>query len=1010
MMLVPLAALLLGPSGSFERPTLELDGEWEFALDPDNQGVALGYAQGKQSLKAHIQVPGSWQGQGFGEQGDDAVLKASYDGVGWYRREVMVPGDWSGKHVVLHVGGMHRIMDVYANGFKAGTDEGYPTPSTFDLTTSINPGATNVIVLRVDGRARPGNALHGSFDSYRPLHGIWGSVEIEAVAEGGVRSIVARPDLAQSSVKLTLELWGAPLGGEEMHVGVGASEKSGPMPKGVANLALTLPIENARLWSPQDPHLYQVVTEIVKDGKVIDRKTQRFGMRSLEARDGKILLNGKPIYLRGLGDDAVFVQSGFPPVDKEFHLQRYRKLKALGFNHIRHHSWCPPDAALEAADELGILFQCELPVASRQDRDANSAVLEGEWQELIRHLWNHPSVAILSMGSALGDALGHPLNQGMFRTAQAMNPPWLILDCSGPGPDDWRRPTQLVSGGQGRTLPDPSRFFPALVHEMGSFNCLADFGDLRLFTGPYRPVWIERALAAYKAHDAMAEYPQWLKLSRELQALARREVIEEARTRRDLSGFAYWMMTDYPGESAFGAAANVGLCDYAFEPRPEVDARVFRRINEDSVVLARLPKRVFQSMERASTSVLISHYGQSPMTDTTVEVEFGGVVQKREHLTINAGQVTELGNYTIVMPHIESPIQMPLTVTVKSPDGFVRNSWDLWVFSSNESTFSEDAALRTVSRLSEADVRFVEAGGSVIWRDEEAALPQRDARFYPGWWNQDTNYGTVIAKHPLFEGFPHDGYCSYPFAELIEHGTTLVMDAFDADATPLIRAIPDGIGTPWNMGFAYEWQVGKGRLIATSLRFGTPETDPASATSRAGCVRTSSRTISCRRRSSRPRSCASWCAPAPGSRIGHCPNAPVTVASYAGTRTGQLIRQTDDWQVMEWLSAPIAESDAPTIALQFRGGLGAWSEPAGTFTLEAAGESLTFDVTDQAATWSSASGKVALAFEPLAVSDQSATGWFTVSLASHLIEPGKALELRARGSNSGSNRWFLLLP
>ena len=106
--------------------------------------------------------------------------------------------------------------------------------------------------------------------------------------------------------------------------------------------------------------------ELLVNGKTIDRSDERFGFRTVATEGNRVLLNGKPIYLRGYGDDNVEVLTGFPSASKDVYLKRLAVAKSLGFNAVRFHSMTPPRAYFDAADEAGLLVMAELPAAYTQ--------------------------------------------------------------------------------------------------------------------------------------------------------------------------------------------------------------------------------------------------------------------------------------------------------------------------------------------------------------------------------------------------------------------------------------------------------------------------------------------------------------------------------------------------------------------------------------------------------------------------------------------------------------------
>ncbi len=133
---------------------------------------------------------------------------------------------------------------------------------------------------------------------------------------------------------------------------------------GSASVDLPVDIPNARLWTPDTPHLYTVRVKLLQGKRVLDELSVRFGMREITADGRKLFLNGKPLFLAGYGDDTTYPLTGMMPWDKETSISRHlRLMRSLGFNFVRHHSCTPHDEYFEAADEVGMLVQPEAGMA-----------------------------------------------------------------------------------------------------------------------------------------------------------------------------------------------------------------------------------------------------------------------------------------------------------------------------------------------------------------------------------------------------------------------------------------------------------------------------------------------------------------------------------------------------------------------------------------------------------------------------------------------------------------------
>lgn len=324
-----------------------------------------------------------------------------------------IPSSWSGKRVTLSIGGALRITELFVNDIAIGTHDGMSAPFAFDVTRAIHAGSKNTIAIKITNLGRqPGESPDEQTGEYPTgmlnyignWGGIYGPDSLEATGSVSIEQVWVRPDLTESAARLRMTLRNdtrQPFRGQ-IRAAAGAQAKSVrvEIPAGQSSdLEIALPIPNARRWSPDDPFLYTAAISVVCGDAECDRVEQRFGMRELATRGSVLLLNGKPVYLRGYGDDDVEVISGVPPASKEVYVERLRLARSFGFNAVRFHSFTPVTEFFEAADEAGLLVMSELPVAYTQYFLPNKDFLRNELKSIILAHRNHPSWLSLAFGN-----------------------------------------------------------------------------------------------------------------------------------------------------------------------------------------------------------------------------------------------------------------------------------------------------------------------------------------------------------------------------------------------------------------------------------------------------------------------------------------------------------------------------------------------------------------------------------------------------------------------------------
>ena len=387
----------------------DLNGTWQFRLDPKDEGVAGRWFAADVAFSDKIQVPGNWQSQGFGPS--HAHLRHDYQGKAWYRRTLTAPTAWAGKRVWLCLGGVTNTADVYVNGVKIGAVEGSTVPWEFDITDAIKLGADNIIACRVDST---GLASGGVVNYMCRWGGLYRSVHCEARSDPAIQDVSVIPDVKNKTAHVQVRLArhaGGPgckggvlvritptTGGATVEGRGEATIADGRQASEAISLDVVMPAMHA--WSPEDPFLYNVEVSTLAEGKTIDTVRDRFGMRQFEVGPGGVLLlNGRPYFVRGIGDDTVEVIHGMQYPDKQIYIDRLKQIKRYGFNGVRFLGNTPIPEYFQAADEVGVLVMAE---GHEYTRDKSTIpLLSKDVARIVKTFRNHPSWYIWSAGNEL---------------------------------------------------------------------------------------------------------------------------------------------------------------------------------------------------------------------------------------------------------------------------------------------------------------------------------------------------------------------------------------------------------------------------------------------------------------------------------------------------------------------------------------------------------------------------------------------------------------------------------
>lgn len=850
------------------RSNIDLNGDWEFRTDPDGVGDEEKWESASAAFPSRILVPGAWEAQGVGEQ--EGILRTHYSGIAWYRRSVSIPSTWQGKDIKLNVGGVVRRAVIFVNGCRMGEHYGFSTPFSIEITKCIKPGQQNLIVLRVanlgktitgPGYEQTGDQPTGSMNYMGNWGGIYGNVWIEATESLHILETRITPDLSSSSARFLVAVRredASSTGSATVEVNVENTKVAASVSfdaSGNAVVQLTVPVAHARLWTTETPALYQATIRLTAKGVELDRTQERFGMREITTQGSVLLLNGKPLYLRGVGNDSYYVITGLPPASKKYFMDSLVKLKSFGFNAVRFHSTVPPREFFDAADEAGILILAELPAVYTVYFLPHKEFYWNEMERTLLFHWNHPSFLSL----ALGDELNRKWSQNekefvetvekMYNHAKSIDPRRLILSNDG-----WlQKPTDLYSIYEGAPGDKPT-----IRHEFGGYYCsLPDVSLIEQFTGAYVPTWLEEKKKWVEEKGFTNTYSTYVQNSQRMQMLGRKFQIERVRRHPEITGYEYWLNLDYPGGTGEGDSWEEGWFDAFWRPK-NIEPREGKAINSPVLLMidADIDERTLWNGDRKPIGVWISNYGEIPIEDGSVEwqlVESGKIVTMGivSGIKVGLGQVANVGEFDLSTPARAQGQKLELILTLKTAGHNYVNSWAFWSYPRNSSLrhspipvvslvrsaklkqlypflethrrTNSDEGLLITTQLDQEAKRYLESGGRVwLMADREQFNRSGEVSFFP---SHGGAQGTLVLKHPSLVGFPHDGLFDAQFYNLMEGSWWFSLDDWPKEIVPIASAIhttSEWLSKTKNLsraGFIVEAKTGKGKLLITAFDF-----------------------------------------------------------------------------------------------------------------------------------------------------------------------------------------------
>ena len=582
-------------------------------------------------------------------------------------------------------------------------------------------------------------------------------------------------------------------------------------------------------------------------------RTVSFGIRDFAAKDGYLTLNGRRVFLRGEANCAVFPETGYSPMDAGSWIAILQKYRAYGVNCMRFHSHCPPEAAFDAADALGMLMQPELshwdPKHAFATGEARS-YYAAELRQIQRALANHPSFVMLTLGNELqADEEGRAFMGSLLQEARAYDDTRLYANGSnahygalGPDPDSdfftaaedrgqaLRAASAEFQGWLNREEADSRRDYggamarlrqsaaqPVFSFEVGQYETLPDFDEIAAFRGVTRPDNLAHIRRKVRTAGLEADWRRMIEATGESALQCYRAEVEAALRTEDFSGISLLGLQDFPGQGT----ALVGMMNAHLQPKPYAFARPerFAAFFRDVLPLALLPRYTFTSGETVSVPVRLANYGKSDLSGRLTWTLTGEGVSRAgtgPDFCAPAGGLRDIGCVTADLTGIDTAVRLTLSVVFCG----IENAYPLWVYPGARPRCPE--SVYECRALDQKARDALAAGGRVYLAPDNTAqaLPRSvQAQFSPDFWSvctfpaQSGCMGQLIdAAHPLFRGFPTESYNSWQWRYMAAQRAILLPRRMRA-----IIAEMDSYAYLRPMAKLFECRCGGGRLLVSSL-------------------------------------------------------------------------------------------------------------------------------------------------------------------------------------------------
>lgn len=866
-----IAWLFCLPFVSCTSPVMQVDlsGQWTVCLDSTDVGMDASF--GRKLFDTSIVLPGTTDEAHLGTK---CTLKPalekpqllhltraySYVGPAWYSREIQVPSNWKEKDCILHLERVLWDTQVWIDGQKvAGHEESLTTPHEYDLTPYIRPGKKQVLTVRVDNRKRYDMSVNDLAHAYTDAtqvkwNGILGDMYIKAVEKTRVESLQLYPDAASRTVKAVVSIYNSSAQAESVNLclqvkgkGDGKSyasaEAKAEAVKGYSTVELTCRLgDDAPLWDEFNPYLYDASVELVS-GKSTSLTNETFGLRDIRHKGNRLVLNEKPIFLRGTLECCIFPLTGTPPTDEASWKKLYTSAREYGMNHLRFHSWCPPEAAFNVADEMGFYVQVELPVWSVTLGKDSATVefLRAEAKRISKEYGNHPSFCFWSIGNEL--QYDFNILSSMLGEMKAADDRHLYTTTSftfEKGHGDWpeNQDDFLVTQwtkkgwvrGQGvfnQELPSFDKDFrasvegmevPLVTHEVGQYSVYPDLTEIPKYTGTLLPLNFIAVKNDLEKKGLTDKAPQYLQASGKLAAILYKEEIERALKTPGISGFQLLDLHDFPGQGT----ALVGLLNAFWESKGILTGEQFREFCAPVVPLLRFPKAVYTNNETFEAQIELCNYGKEELKNSTLawEVTADGRSLgkgKTPAVALAFGHNGGLGKISLPLQQVTKASKLEIRLSLDGTE--YRNRWNVWVYPSSVETKWGDVKY---TRSYDEAMALLKKGEKVLFNPDWRTLQGIEGKFVPVFWspvhfpNQAGTMGVLCnPAHPALADFPTDMHTDWQWWDLNINSTTLVVDSLQGGA-PVVEMVDNFVHNR-RLTSLYEGSVGEGKLMLATF-------------------------------------------------------------------------------------------------------------------------------------------------------------------------------------------------
>lgn len=850
--------LLLVHFYPLKAQTIEVDlsGAWRFQTD------VMDFRRGSLSprynhlLQGEIKLPGITDDYQIGYKTpyryiDRLTRKYEYMGPAWYQRDIEIPASWKGKRIFMYFERTHWLSSIYVDTKEVSKIDYISVPHNHDLTEFVKPGKSCRITVCIDNRfqynTHKWDHAHTEFTQIN-WNGILGKIKLIAVDPVYIDDLQVYPNISDRSVKVRLQINNNT---KKVINGSAAFKISGTnytlnkdvpviCKDSVTFIESTIQLgKNVKLWDEFNPNIYEISCRLnTSDGKVKyqHEKSASFGMREVKQGKNHVLLNNRPIHLRGNVENAVFPKTGHAPVDDASWERIMLLMKEYGMNHLRFHSWCPPEAAFRMADKYGIYFEVEMPMWGKdaEQDEARYNFFRREIKAILKEYGNHPSFVLYCNGNEITGnfdfieeltAAGRKLDprhlySGSTARTRVKSDQYYVSQQTNKGPvkvyegqpgTDWDRSTESDVD------------VPVISHESGQRCVYPNFEEIKKYANsPVEARNFEVFKEMLDKNGMLDQAHDFFRASGALTVLEYKAVIEALLRSSKSAGFQLLSINDFPGQGY----APVGILDPFWDSKGLVTPEKFREFCAPTVPLLRYEKSAYFNDETFTGKAEVYNFSNSAIKNAKLKwwlTDDAGKVLKKGDLktqTIANDGVSPAGEFSIPLKGIT--IAQKLTVHLSVNEN-IKNSWNIWVYPRNESLMrSTDEVLYTTVYDHAAEQQLAQ-GKTVVLCPLPDNVKGRKSVFHNHFWNPimfawpPMTIGCLIHnEEPVFNDFTTSYHTDWQWWDILNNAKVIEMEGAPHRLRPFIQVI-DSYDSNKKLGIGFEATVHGGKLLVLAV-------------------------------------------------------------------------------------------------------------------------------------------------------------------------------------------------